>query len=428
MIDPTLALRLKRAWQALTPEQQAKFEAQLNTADQATRTYLATGIPPDVDGVRHEMLLARSVLDNNTAMQMQSAVLAIKQAQLGLFNHIDKNGVIWGFGQYQQLDYRWLEALASLWENLVAHNFFDFGTAPPPILEYGVDNFSLALVGDWGTGDWGGQPSQSPSQKIADQIRAMSPDITVHLGDVYYAGSSGEEVANMADLWPLGSWGSFALNSNHEMYPGGVNYFNKTLCNPGFQRQHERSCFAVETNSWIILGLDSAYYSDPYGLYMDGALYSSGGDPSKSPQVQLIQQVVGKGKPVLVLSHHNPLNEDGSIGSAPLRQQLSGACNGIGLLPKYWYYGHIHIGAVYNDGVANDGVRYRCIGHGGLPWGKASVLQNPKTVSWFEQTAIAGSPDHRVANGFAVLRFAGTTLKETIYTEDGIASWNLPLS
>ncbi|MGH7584071.1 MAG: hypothetical protein ACREL5_12675, partial [Gemmatimonadales bacterium] len=62
-------------------------------------------------------------------------------------------------------------------------------------------------------------------------IADTTPDHTIHLGDIYYAGDA-ESVesefpgrASRPDLraipWPPGSRGSFALNGNHEMYAKG---------------------------------------------------------------------------------------------------------------------------------------------------------------------------------------------------------------
>jgi hypothetical protein len=42
-------------------------------------------------------------------------------------------------------------------------------------------------------------------------IPTLNPQITIHLGDVYYAGTSGEETRNLLNVWPQGSFGSFAL-------------------------------------------------------------------------------------------------------------------------------------------------------------------------------------------------------------------------
>ena len=57
----------------------------------------------------------------------------------------------------------------------------------------------------------------------------LQPHLTIHLGDVYYAGTETEEQQLLVNLWPSGSMGALALNSNHEMYSGGTPYFNVAL-------------------------------------------------------------------------------------------------------------------------------------------------------------------------------------------------------
>jgi hypothetical protein len=62
-------------------------------------------------------------------------------------------------------------------------------------------------------------------------MEELDPDITIHLGDVYFAGKQEEfdEYFMGADDWPRGSLQrsdeitalpSYALNGNHEMYSG----------------------------------------------------------------------------------------------------------------------------------------------------------------------------------------------------------------
>jgi hypothetical protein len=158
--------------------------------------------------------------------------------------------------------------------------------------------------------------------------------------------------------------------------------------------------------------LDSAYYADELTFYMNGSL-------GKSAQVDFLKAQAQKGKKILLLSHHNGLSEDGSSTTGLWNEVM--ACFPAGSPPAYWYWGHKHAGVVYNP---KNGVTCRCIGHGALPWGYASELVNPN-VSWFEK-GNAGDPNDtlRVLNGFAVLKFAGADLTETIYDENGNPAWS----
>jgi hypothetical protein len=132
------------------------------------------------------------------------------------------------------------------------------------------------MVGDFGTGDWGSESNLAASTKIRRAVEKLRPQISIHLGDVYYAGTAGAELANLVDIWPAGTIGSLALNSNHEMYPGGWHYYDEALGSAKFRMQNQCSFFALENDNWIIVGIDSAYGADPYGLYNDGALDQQG--------------------------------------------------------------------------------------------------------------------------------------------------------
>lgn len=184
------------------------------------------------------------------------------------------------------------EALVAWIENLRDHA--TFGTTPA-LLQI-PDEVLLDLAGDWGTGYF--EP-QSAAQRVADLITADQPHVTIHLGDVYYAGTDSDERNNLAS-WPMGSKASFSLNSNHEMYSGAHGYFDEiqTL----FPDQQNTSYFALFNTHWLIIGLDSAYASDEMQLYMDGNL--------NAVQEQWLSDLMashGQGRKIILLSHHQGL-------------------------------------------------------------------------------------------------------------------------
>jgi hypothetical protein len=126
----------------------------------------------------------------------------------------------------------------------------------------------IAIAGDWGTGT-------DEAQAIADNMMLVNPELTIHLGDVYYVGEVSEVGENCLGQdtplykgvsWPKGSKGSLALNGNHEMYSGGHGYFEEflpTLGIPSSQdKQQLRSYFCLETPVWRILAIDTGYNAD----------------------------------------------------------------------------------------------------------------------------------------------------------------------
>jgi hypothetical protein len=160
------------------------------------------------------------------------------------------------------------------------------------------------------------------------------------------------------------------------------------------------------------VGLDSAYYSDELKLHMNGSL-------GASAQIDFLKQQAQKNKKVILLTHHNGLAEDGSATTGLWNEVIS--CFPAGSGPTRWYWGHVHAGVIYQP---HNGVECRCIGHGALPWGYASELDNPN-VAWFEKRK-SGDPDDnlRLFNGFAFLQLAGAALTETLYDENGGVAWS----
>ncbi len=405
-IDPVIASRINAAWEKLTPAQQAELAPAIAQANQQAVRVSQTKKAPVGPAASHTLMLAQSALSND-----QDNVLGSLDA--GVVLDVDADGVIWGTGKYQQLDPGWPEAVAALLESIIAgkHPFM----ANPATVAI-PDSVQIALVGDWGTGNWRTGANPAPSTKVLNQISALQPrpQLTIHLGDVYYAGSGDQEQHNFVNIWPKGSIGSFALNSNHEIYSGAKPYFQAIAKTP-FGMQNGCSYFALENSNWVIVGLDSAYFAAEGTLYMDGSLGPAGGT-----QVIFLQQQVAKGKKVIVLTHHNGLTEDGQNTTGLWGEVMSGFPAGSG--PALWYWGHAHAAAVYKP-VVPPNVPARCCGHGALPWGQAKSLANDK-VAWYE-SRLANDPDipQRVLNGFAVLSLNGANIKETFYDENGGVAW-----
>ncbi|HXX18856.1 MAG TPA: metallophosphoesterase [Candidatus Acidoferrum sp.] len=404
-VDPVIGGRIKAAWAKLPPTKQAEIAPAILRAHQQAVTVTQTGKAPADKAAPHHLVLAHSILSDDS-----DGVLSSLEA--GIVIDVGADGVIWGTGKYEQLDPGWAEALAVFLETLLLgkHPFqVNPATIPMP------DKVQIGLVGDWGTGDWRPQPNLAPSTDVASHMDFLKLDITIHLGDVYYAGTGDQEQHNLLNIWPKGFIGSLALNSNHEMYSGAKPYF-EAIAATQFGMQNGCSYFALENSNWVIVGLDSAYFSPESGLYMDGSLIPDGG----VTQIIFLQAQVAKGKKVIVLTHHNGLSEDGSTTTNLWTQVMSGFAPGTG--PNYWYWGHAHAGVVYKP--YGPGALCRCCGHGALPWGQASALGSAANVGWYE-TRSARDPDipQRVLNGFAVLRFDGPNLTETFYDENGGIAW-----
>jgi hypothetical protein len=401
--------RLKIAWALLPADKKAVIQPMIDAAHAKLQIYQTTGnVPPHDPSVAHQLTLVKSALTDDA----DGTAAALPDLQPGAIEvGVDAGGVIWGTGTYQNLDPGWLGAAAAWFEHLILGKYpFPQGTPQVGIIP---DQFSMAVAGDFGTGDWGTVADPAPSTKVRRAIPGLTPDLTIHIGDVYYEGSSKEEIENFVDLWPQGptTAASYTLNSNHEMYSGAKPYFMEALSSPLFAAQRPYSFFALENANWVIVGLDSAYYSDELTLYMNGSL-------GNSAQVDFLKAQAHKGKKVILFTHHNGLSEDGSTPTGLWNEVMS--CFPAGSGPAYWYWGHVHAGVIYQP---RNGVQCRCSGHAALPWGYASELDNPN-VLWFEKRN-AGDPDDtlRVYNGFTFLQLTSTGLTETFYDENGHVAW-----
>jgi hypothetical protein len=407
-IDPVIAGRIQAAWNALTPEQRAALAPAVLQANHQALSIAQNRMAPPGALAAHHLMLAQSALTNDA----DGVVGGLDE---GVVISTGADGTMLGTGKYEQLDPGWLEAFAVFLENLAFGEKHPFIANPATVAI--PDKVQIGLVGDWGTGNWRTAANPAPSTDVANKMATLHLDINIHLGDVYYAGTGDQEHHNFTQIWPKATIGSLALNSNHEMYSGAKPYFQAIGAAP-FGMQNGCSYFALENSNWVIVGLDSAYFSSWAGLYMDGSLGPAGGT-----QVIFLQQQVAKGKKVAVLTHHNGLAEDGQSATGLWAEVMSGFPAGKG--PALWYWGHAHAAAVYKaHGPA--AVASRCCGHGGLPWAQAPALQNPM-VEWYEHRS-ANDPDipQRVLNGFAVLRLDGGNVQETFYDENGGVAWQKP--
>ena len=106
-------------------------------------------------------------------------------------------------------------------------------------------------------------------EQITDPAQSPAIDYLLHLGDVYYAGTDwrplpDEEPDNFYDLWPdQGAGPQFHaqfeprnVRRRLRLFPGRLKQGGK------FDAQNGMGYFAMTYGPWLVLGLDSAYYSD----------------------------------------------------------------------------------------------------------------------------------------------------------------------
>lgn len=326
-----------------------------------------------------------------------------------------------GWDQYEDLDIGWIGS------------FIDYLKTPRdpfpthldaqhrgvnPVIQVAQDEVKIAIAGDWGT-------RNLSSASIGQNILAKNPDITIHLGDVYYAGEMDQERQFVGD-WPAGvnsKYPAFALNSNHEMYSGGQGYFRVALQNAKFSAQQRLSYFALELPKWVIVGLDSAYDA-PHKVWQ---LYQTGN--LNQVQIDWIRDVTAKargaGKKIVALTHHHGLDVSGVMVPNFFNQVMDAfAVDADWRGPDYWYWGHVHGVLVFNALRISKQVvlRGRCVGHGGVPYREFSALA-PETLEWWETQHAPAPESERLLNGFVLLTIKGDSLSEAFIDEFGHQRW-----
>lgn len=293
----------------------------------------------------------------------------------------------------------------------------------------------IAVAADWGTGTL-------EAETVAENMKDCSPHYTLHLGDVYYMGETGEINENCLGTstkdytgvyWPTGALGSFALIGNHEMYSGGQGYFKIFLGRLGLfnpdksvKDPQSASYFCLEAEQWLVLGLDTGYHSG--GMPGFTAIPGVKNIPFLNVDARFDSKMLGwlkqtmdslqpdgtAKKPILLLTHHQPMSSFEHAFKKPAEQLAQlGILNGQEFV---WLYGHEHRLTVYKlQAIANSLRAYpRCIGHGGMPVEITKLSQPDPNILYYdprEHPIDEDDPDTKVGyNGHIVLLFDGPKL------------------
>jgi hypothetical protein len=312
----------------------------------------------------------------------------------------------------------WAGSFFTWAEKLIKGSF-----APPPVqaIQTIPNEFSMALLADWGTGLYG-------APKCAESVAKNPFTILLHLGDVYYAGLGSEEKSRFLKYWPtINGARNYALNSNHEMYTGGHGYIEVLLGDDRFKKWQTSNYFALQNDNFLLLCLDTAY--EEHSLIAAEQTWLN----------QLVQNAGGK--KVVLFSHHQPFSifdSDNAAGEhllfsvAPLLAQKKIFA---------WYWGHEHRCLIY-DHHPNFGLYGRCLGYGGFPQfrkqnpgiadpcpAKSTLLKltghgGPNALFLDGPNAyIKGQETDYTPNGYMNLEFAGGKIHERVCEPDGATLW-----
>ncbi|MCI0387279.1 MAG: hypothetical protein MOB07_00695 [Acidobacteria bacterium] len=259
----------------------------------------------------------------------------------------------------------------------------------------------IALFSDFGVGRY-------YSDHIAKQFRRDRFPYAIHLGDVYYAGRSSEFRDNFEkQINPILEFTRvFSLNSNHEMYSGGIPYFrymDKRAAHPSGLHQQQGSYFCLRSERFQIIGIDTAFFE--HGRYKE------------KKQKEWLANVLRQGRLTnrvnILLSADHPY-EYGEEGLTKLLRKDLEPLVLEERLVDLWFWGNTHYCALFNNNLTEDNdfpllpFVGSCIGHAGYPYDTQKPDEDqPAPIVFLEtQSRFPGTdlrPD-KGNNGYCVMQ------------------------
>lgn len=295
-------------------------------------------------------------------------------------------------------------------------------------INYGVIQYKLpkdarvGILGDWGTG----------LDDARELLRSMMtrdprPDVLIHLGDIYYAGTPEECDANFARVITevfdevLGKGKRipvFTIPGNHDYYSFAHGYFEMvTGLNAGTDAVQHASyfCLRTEDDGWQFLGMDSSYHDANPKNQVD-AWYAG-------PWLEASEKAWHRDKlnnfegATILLSHHQLFSAYSRINGRLSEQNAVPYKNTFlyetfkPYLPNKvaaWLWGHEHNLVLYQDGLFGL-AKGRLVGCSAF---EESTSEDPykvnfPEVSYLDPDKYRLSHDDYYNHGYAIIDFGG---------------------
>jgi hypothetical protein len=285
-------------------------------------------------------------------------------------------------------------------------------------------NARVALVGDWGTG-------AQPAVQILKQIAGSKPDILIHLGDIYYSGTPAECAANFTSLIESvlrtenTNLAVYTLAGNHDMYCGGVGYYDliQHLNSEPLRQGASFFCLRSADEKWQLLAMDTGL-NDYSPLDVDDAV-TFVEDDELAWHCDRVREFPGR---TILLTHHQLFSAFSPIGKADatglrsaINPHLLGAFKSLTACGRIaaWFWGHEHTLSIYDSFAGLQ--KGRCLGHGAVPVSILDKIYAPipgldKTPAIVANTQLQ-QQGSVYAHGYAVLAF-GTDSCSAAYYQD----------
>ncbi|MGA2409969.1 MAG: metallophosphoesterase [Candidatus Binataceae bacterium] len=267
------------------------------------------------------------------------------------------------------------------------------------------DQCKIALVGDWGTG-------QQPAIRVLERIKEHNPDIIIHLGDIYYAGTEYEAESYFLKIFQsvfgIMSFGKksrprvLTMAGNHDMYAGGTGYY--WLLN---QIEQDASYFCLRNNHWNFVGVDTGFNDhNPFTVDSEATCI-------QSKELEWVEEQLkaAQGARTIFLSHHPLFSAFEDIAKAAINYKLLEQVKGLVPQITAWYWAHEHDQVIYQK---YQNVHARLIGHGAFPIG-ANERKTPTHTEIPYSDIRLGNDGACYNHGYVLITLNGASGKAQYY-------------
>jgi predicted phosphodiesterase len=273
-------------------------------------------------------------------------------------------------------------------------------------------NATVALVADWGTG-------QDVAKNVLAQIARKDPDVVIHLGDVYYAGTQFEvenyflrpwrDILRLTPGAPRPA--TYTLSGNHDMYSGGEAYYGLigTLGQPA-------SYFCLRNDDWQFLAIDTGLHDCKPG----GGLTFL-----EAREIEWLTDKINNsgGRKNILISHHQLFSAYDPLNGNGLNNRLYAQVQPLLDKVLVWFWGHEHNLVIHER---YNGVLARCIGYGAFPVGINELPTHPPIADVPVANVQLDKGFAFYNHGYVIIKLSGSAANVSYYqdSDESKALWS----
>ncbi len=218
-------------------------------------------------------------------------------------------------------------------------------------------NARIGIISDWGTG----LPS---ARLVLEQVVRKRPHIVIHLGDIYYSGTTREMQENFLnvcrDILPPHVQ-LYTIPGNHDLYAGGKPFYDLLD-----EMQQPASFFGLRNEHWQFLAMDTSLHDSDTFTVATNVTYLD----EREAQWHQDKLKNNSGRKSVLLSHHQLFTAYTSTGSINKEPQALNPLLYATFAPymdkiDLWLWGHEHNMIIFEEHKGLQ--RGRCVGCSAIP-------------------------------------------------------------